>query len=244
MLSVVIATRNRHKFRELKSLLAVPGVQWHSLVECPEVLPVHEDGRTFDENAMKKARATACATGLLALADDSGLEVEALGGRPGVASARFAGAHGDDQANNAKLLRMLDGLSAGRRGARYRCTLALASPQIHLTRRGTRRGRSDERRRTTAPRQVIVLTHGTWRGRIAERPRGRRGFGYDPIFFVPRFGKTVGQLPASTKQRFSHRAIAARRMRATLRRLVATGRASGRRPATVGSGRWGPGLIV
>lgn len=221
MLDIVIATRNRHKVKELAGLLPVRGIRWHSLAEFPEAPLVKETGRTFGANAIKKAHAVAQATGLLTLADDSGLEVEALGGAPGVQSARFVGRHGDGLANNEKLLRLLVGVPRGKRRARYRCTLALADAS-----------------------RVIALTHGTWRGRIAERPQGRRGFGYDPIFFVPRCGKTVGQLPASTKQRFSHRAIAARRMRATLRRLAATSRVSRRRPATVGLGRWGPGLIV
>lgn len=195
MLHVVLATRNRHKFRELKALLAVPGVRWHSLAEFPGVPAVEESGRTFDENAVVKARAVARATGRLTLADDSGLEVDALGGKPGVQSARFAGRHGDDDANNRKLLRLLDGVR--QRSARYRCSLALASPS-----------------------RLLTLTRGSWSGRIAVKPRGRRGFGYDPLFVVPRFGKTVGELPSSVKQRFSHRARAARRMRAALGRLV------------------------
>ncbi|MBI3020945.1 MAG: RdgB/HAM1 family non-canonical purine NTP pyrophosphatase [Candidatus Omnitrophica bacterium] len=221
MLDLVIATRNRHKAKELAGLLSVRGIRWHSLAEFPEAPLVKETGRTFGANAIKKAQAMARATGLLTLADDSGLEVDALGGRPGVRSARFAGRQVSAQDNNEKLLRMLDGLAPEKRSARYRCSLALAGPS-----------------------GVIAFTQGTWRGRIAERPQGHLGFGYDPIFFVPRFGKTVGQLPASTKQRFSHRAIAARQMRAMLKRLVATGRVSRRCPATVGSGRRGPGLIV
>ena len=195
MLEVVIATRNRHKFRELKALLAVPGIRWHSLLEFPRVPAVKEPGQTYDANAITKARAVARATNLPSLADDSGLEVDALGGKPGVQSARFAGRHGDDDANNRKLLRLLDGVR--QRSARYRCSLALASPS-----------------------RLLALTRGTWRGRIAPRPRGRRGFGYDPVFFVPRFGLTVGELPSSVKRRFSHRARAARRMRAALGRLV------------------------
>lgn len=221
MLSVVIATRNRHKLRELKALLAVRGVRWHSLLEFPHVPAVRETGRTFDANAMAKARAVARATGVLALADDSGLEVDALSGRPGLQSARFAGSHGDDRANNRKLLHLLAGRPMTQRRARYRCSLALADAS-----------------------RPIATTRGTWSGHIATTAEGRRGFGYDPIFFVPRFGKTVGQLPAAVKQRASHRAMAAHRMRATLRRLVATARASGRRPTVAGSGRRGRGRAV
>ena len=223
MVHIVIATRNRHKFRELKELLAIPGIRWRSLAEFPDAPLVKEAGRTFDANAMAKANAAARATGRFALADDSGLEVDALGGGPGVQSARYAGSHRGDETNNAKLLRALRGLPSRKRGARYRCSLALASPPRCQPESHPRSGRRGERRRTTGPSRALALTHGTWRGRIAERPRGRRGFGYDPIFCVPRFGKTVGELPASVKRRYSHRAIAARQMRAVLRRLIARG---------------------
>ena len=211
MLHIVIATRNRHKFRELKTLLAVRGVRWRSLAEFPQVRAVNESGRTFDANAGKKARAVARATGHLALADDSGIEVEALGWGPGVRSARFAGRHGDDETNNRKLLRALRGLPPSRRRAPYRCSLALAKPS-----------------------GVVIITHGAWDGRIAPRPSGRGGFGYDPVFLVPRLGKTVGRLPATVKAASSHRALAARRMRPILRRLTAAPRrtgSAGSRPA-------------
>ena len=198
MLGIVIASGNAHKVRELKRLLAVPGIRFHSLKDFPGIRAVRETGKTFTANAELKARAVAKATGRLALADDSGLEVEALGWAPGVRSARFSGAHGNDEANNRKLLRLLRHLSASRRRARYRCALALASAD-----------------------GVMAVAHGTWTGRIAEQPRGRGGFGYDPLFLVPRFGKTVGELPASVKQRLSHRAAAARRLRPRLVRLLA-----------------------
>ena len=197
MIDIVIATRNRHKFRELASLLRVPGVRWHSLIEFPHVPPVAETERTFEANAIKKARTIAKATGLLALADDSGIEAEALGGAPGIRSARFAGRHGDDQANNEKLLRRLAQVSRSQRAARYQCALALADAA-----------------------RLIAVTRGVWHGRIALIPQGRRGFGYDPIFLVPGHGKTVGQLPMRVKQRLSHRARAARRLLPVLRRLA------------------------
>lgn len=187
---IVMATRNPHKFRELAALVAVPGISWHSLAAFPSVGSIREDGRTFAANAIKKARAVARATKHLALADDSGLEVDALDGEPGVRSARFAGRHGDDAANNAKLLRLLDGRPASQRRARYRCVLALASPT-----------------------RLLAVTEGQLVGRIALRPAGRGGFGYDPIFVVLRRGITVAQLSAEAKNRISHRAIAARRMR-------------------------------
>ena len=197
MLEIVIASGNPHKVRELKRLIAVPGIRFRSLAEFPGVPAVRETGRSFKANAELKARAVARATGRLALADDSGLEVEALGWRPGIRSARFSGPRGDDRTNNAKLLRLLKGLPARRRRARYQCALALA-----------------------APSGIVAVTRGAWRGRIALEPRGRGGFGYDPLFVVPRLGKTVGQLPAALKARLSHRAAAARRLRPAIERLA------------------------
>lgn len=196
MLEIVIATRNAHKFRELAALLRTPGIRWRSLAEFPKAAPVREHGRTFAKNASIKARAAARLTGRWAVADDSGIEVDALDGAPGVRSARFAGGHGDDRANNDKLLRLLRGLPMSQRSARYRCVLALAGS-----------------------RGVVAFSEGVWEGRIAERPKGRGGFGYDPIFWLPR-RKTVGQLSASAKNGLSHRAKAASGMRRQLRRLV------------------------
>jgi len=213
MLDIVIATGNRHKFRELTALLHMPGIRWHSLAEFPRLPALRERGTTFDANAISKARAAARATQLMALADDSGIEVDALGGRPGVRSARFAGTHGGDVANNVKLLAAMDGVPYRKRGARYQCSLALVQ--------GAR---------------VIALTRGAWGGRIATAPRGRGGFGYDPLVVVPRLGKTVAQLGPGVKRRSSHRAVAARRMRRVLERmLTARGRtgAAGSRRARV-----------
>ena len=194
---MVIASGNPHKVRELVALLPLRGARWRSLAEFPSLPRVPERGATFEANATRKALAVARATGLLALADDSGLEVDALRWGPGVRSARFAGRHGDDAANNRKLLRLLAGLPPSRRRARYRCALALADPA-----------------------RVLAVTGGAWYGRIAVAPAGARGFGYDPLFLVPAYGKTVGQLPARVKQRRSHRARAARRMMPVLRRIV------------------------
>ncbi len=214
MIDIVIATGNRHKFRELKTLLTVRGIRWHSLAEFPHVRSIEERARTFDANAIAKARAVARATGHLALADDSGLEVDALGGAPGIRSARFAGVHGNDETNNQKLLRALDGLPSARRRAAYRCSLVLVSPS-----------------------RLLALTRGAWTGRIAVQPVGRGGFGYDPIFLVPAYGKTVGQLSARLKQQLSHRAQASRRMRVMLQRMV-TG---AQRRAGYGAGPRGQG---
>ena len=204
MIDVVLATRNAHKFRELSALLRVPGIRWRSLAEFPAAAPVTERGRTFAQNAALKARAAARLTGGWAMADDSGIEVDALDGLPGVRSARFAGGHGDDRANNETLLRRLRGVPPSRRTARYRCVLALARPT-----------------------GAVMFSEGVWAGRIAEAPRGRGGFGYDPIFWLPRLGKTAAQISAASKNRLSHRARAAAAMRRQLRRLV-TGRAATR----------------
>lgn len=221
MLHIVIATRNRHKFRELVGLLKIRGIRWHSLQEFPQIPAVKETGRTFDANAMRKARAVAKATGYLALADDSGLEVDALGGLPGIQSARYAGSHGRDDANNEKLLRKLRRVSTHQRQAQYRCSLALASPV-----------------------ELMAIRRGRWAGRIAISPAGSRGFGYDPIFVVPQFGKTVGQLPMSVKQRLSHRAKAARSMRVFLIRLVSGLAASGRHPKSLVRSRRAQARVV
>ena len=206
-LIVVIATTNAHKFRELKALLRVPGIRVQSLAAYEGLPVVRETGRTFEANAVKKARALARATGRVVLADDSGIEVAALGGAPGVQSARFAGRHGDDAANNRKVLRLLRNVPPSKRGARYRCVLALAGPA-----------------------KLWAVADGRWTGRIATAPAGQGGFGYDPIFVLPARGKTVAQLPAATKHRLSHRAQAARRMRAMLRRLSGKGSAVAQGP--------------
>jgi XTP/dITP diphosphohydrolase len=158
-----------------------------------------EDGPTFEANARIKARFALAATGLTALADDSGLEVDALGGRPGVHTRRYAGHEATDADNNAKLLRELAGLPPERRGARYVCVLALARPD-----------------------GPIVTRRGTCRGRIATAPRGTAGFGYDPVFEPagePPGGRTFGLYSDPEKGRISHRSRAARRMRPFLEGL-------------------------
>lgn len=201
-MNVVIATSNPKKFRELKALLTVPGMRWWSLADYPLLPSVREDGATFRDNAVKKARAAARATECFAIADDSGLEVDALNGAPGVRSARFSGRHGDDAANNARLLQLLGNVVVSRRTARFRCVLALASPQ-----------------------KIVAVTEGVWSGRIALTPAGHRGFGYDPIFFLPGLRRTSAQLPPAVKHRLSHRGCAARAMHRHLRRLLKTARA-------------------
>jgi XTP/dITP diphosphohydrolase len=158
-----------------------------------------EDGATFAANAAKKARFFAALAGLPTLADDSGLEVDALDGGPGVRTRRYAGEDATDEENNVKLLAALEGMSPERRGARYRCALALALPELSGPRGGI----------------PVRLSHGTCEGRIATAPRGTGGFGYDPIFepaAEPPGGRTLGQWSAEAKHRISHRGKAARRM--------------------------------
>ena len=203
---LVLATRSAHKLRELAELLNLaPGV----LVSLDDLgidgEPV-EDGRTFEANARIKARFAAEATGLPSLADDSGIEVDALDGAPGVWTRRYAGPDATDAHNNAKLLATLRGLPAEQRGARYVCVLALAWPY--------RRG----------PRGAIPMAvrRGTCRGRIALEPRGDGGFGYDPIFEPAAEapgGRTLGLYSSAEKHAISHRARAAARMAPILREL-------------------------
>ncbi len=189
MRRLLIATRNAHKLDEIRGLL--PGVEIVGTEGWPGVPDPEETGATFEANAAIKAEAWRDATGLPTLADDSGLEVEALGGAPGVRSARYAGAHGDTAANNAKLLRELAGVPAAGRGARFVCALALA-----------------------VPGEATRTLRGECRGRIVEAARGAGGFGYDPLFVPEGEAKTFGELPAETKARLSHRARAFAKARA------------------------------
>ncbi len=196
---LLVATRSPHKLAELRDLLHLERAQLVDLDDVGILDEVDETGATFAANAALKARYYARRSGLPTLADDSGLEVDALGGGPGVRTRRFAGEQATDVENNAKLLAALDGLPPGRRGARYRCVLALALP-----------GR-------TGPRGglPVRLARGTFEGRIGTRPRGTNGFGYDPIFepvAEPPGGATVGEWPPERKQAVSHRARAARRL--------------------------------
>lgn len=199
---LLLASDNAKKRAELLGLLAGLPLELVLPREIGGLPEVSEDQDSFAGNAAKKARSAATARGLWSLADDSGLEVEALHGAPGVLSARFAGRHGDDAANNAKLLEVLRGLPAQRRGARFVCALALARPD------GT----------------LALEVEGTSLGRILEAPRGSRDFGYDPLFLFcePGFEETglgFAELTPERKARVSHRG---RAMRALLERLPAT----------------------
>jgi XTP/dITP diphosphohydrolase len=197
---LIVATSNPGKLREFRALLADLPFDLHSLGELG-VVPPEETGASFFENAMLKARhAAAAAAGLrsaatpdiAAIADDSGLEVDALGGAPGIFSARYAGADADDAANNAKLLRALADTPREQRGARYRCALVFVG------------GPHD-----AAP----LIAEGVWRGLILDSPLGSGGFGYDPYFWLPELGLTAAQLASEEKNRLSHRGIAMRALR-------------------------------
>ena len=191
-MKVVVATRNRGKLREIIPLLAGAPLLAHiELCTIDEVAPdaeLREDGVTFVENALGKARQAARATGLPAIADDSGLEVDALEGEPGVYSARYAGPGADDAQNNSKLLEALRGVPAAERTARFRCVAVFVDPV----------------------RALEIVRDGSCEGEVLEAPRGEDGFGYDPLFFVPRVGRTMAELPLGEKNRLSHRAAAFR----------------------------------
>ena len=202
---VLVATRSAHKLRELRELLSLESGVLVSLADLGIEGDPIEDGETFETNAAIKARFGVRASGLPTLADDSGIEVDELGGAPGVRTRRYAGEDATDEENNAKLLAALAGLPPERRGARYVCVLALALPDVAGPRGGV----------------PVIMTRGTCRGRIATGPRGTGGFGYDPIFepsSEPAGGGTLGLWTPAEKHAISHRARAARRM---ARRLAA-----------------------
>lgn len=193
---ILVATTSPGKMKELVALLGdlADRVRWKTLADYPPLPAVQEDGQTFAENARKKALGYARATGLLTIADDSGLVIDALGGQPGVRSARFAeetGKNADrkkiDRENYEKVLTLMKGIPESKRTARFVCHLCLADPN-----------------------HVLLEVEGTFEGLITDKPLGENGFGYDPIFRVPSLNKTVAQLTAEEKNRISHRAQAVR----------------------------------
>jgi len=202
MTRLVFATRNPGKLRELRQLLSLPGVELCSLDDLPGAPEIEENGSTFAENATAKALGIARATGLSSLADDSGLEVDALDGAPGVRSARYAGAGASDAERIALLLRNLAGVPEEKRMARFRCAVAFVDVQ--------------------QPDQV-VLRQGSCEGRILFEPRGHGGFGYDPVFYLEAMGKTMAELASEEKHQVSHRGQAMRAMAELLRTRFAQG---------------------
>ncbi|MDR3632696.1 MAG: RdgB/HAM1 family non-canonical purine NTP pyrophosphatase [Isosphaeraceae bacterium] len=206
---LILGTRNRKKGGELAELIAPPWepnprlarLAVQTLDAFPEMPEVDEDADTFAGNARKKASETARVLGRWVLADDSGLAVDALDGAPGVFSARFAGTHGDDEANNRKVLELLASVPDERRGAAFVCALALADPEGNIR----------------------LEAAGACRGRITRERRGPGGFGYDPLFLIPEYHRTFGELSPLVKHQLSHRARAFAHLRPELDRLIALG---------------------
>jgi XTP/dITP diphosphohydrolase len=199
-MEVVLGTRNRKKLEEILEILGdlqSSGLEFSDLTRWPEAPEVEEDGATFEDNARKKAGHLARALTQWVLGEDSGLVVPALHDRPGVQSARYAGQHGDDAANNAKLLAELAALPDDRRAAYYVCTIALADPKG----------------------DIQVVTEGRCHGLITKELRGQGGFGYDPLFLIPEYHRTFGELSSRVKHALSHRARALAKLRPMLRKL-------------------------
>ena len=188
-MELVIATGNAGKLKEIRRLLAGTGIEVLGMGDLEHVPEIVEDGATFAENARKKALTVAESCNRLTLADDSGLEVNALEGAPGVHSARYAGEQAGDADNNRKLLDALSGVPRERRKGAFRCVMALCEPQ------GT-----------------CNLFHGSIDGLLLDSPRGEGGFGYDPLFLVPEYGRTLAELPLDVKNRISHRGQALRQV--------------------------------
>lgn len=195
---VVLATRNAHKVDELRRILSAYDVELVSLSDYPDVADVPETGATFADNALLKAHAVAVATGLVAIADDSGLSVDALNGMPGVLSARWAGRHGDDVANLQLVLGQIADVPEERRGAAFVCAAAAVAP---------------------GGREVVV--EGRVEGRLVHAPRGHNGFGYDPIFTPIGETRTTAEMSAEEKDAISHRGIAFRALAPRLHELAA-----------------------
>ena len=196
MRRVLLGTRNRDKLRELQSLMRGSGITVASLDDFHQAGDVSEDGRTFEANARKKARLYSRVADCLTFADDSGLMVDALNGRPGIYSARFAGRRCTYADNNRKLLALLSGKTGAKRCAKFVCVIALYY--------------------NGKPFEVV---RGECRGRIADRATGRRGFGYDPVFIPKGFSRTFAEMPRAAKNRISHRARALRAAAGCIRRF-------------------------
>lgn len=202
-MKLILATRNQNKIEEIKKILFENNglsqkIEIFTLKDFPNVPEVEETGTTMQENAVLKAKAVYSATGIPALADDSGLEVDALNGEPGVMSARFAGPGCTYNDNNVKLLGLLKGIPEEKRGATFRCVVALALSQ-----------------------EDVRIVEGTVRGRITNKEIGENGFGYDPIFYHPESGKTFAKLTQEEKNKIGHRGIAFRKAKALISQLIA-----------------------
>jgi XTP/dITP diphosphohydrolase len=197
---ILLATGNPGKVREILDVLGDLPATLRRLSEFPDLPEAVESANTFEENAASKAMHYANLTGIVTLAEDSGIEIDALGGAPGVYSARFAGRHGDDAANNAKVIQLLAGVAEPQRTGRFRCVCVLASAD-----------------------RVIATGEGTIEGRILDELRGSGGFGYDPLFYVPQLGCTTAQLTRQAKNRISHRGKALRAIRPRIQEWLRQG---------------------
>jgi XTP/dITP diphosphohydrolase len=202
-MQILVATRNRGKLREYTDLLSSLRAEgqppeWVTLTDLGIEREVEETGATFEENALLKVRAYARESGLLTLADDSGLEVDALNGEPGIYSARYGGPGLDDAGRYRLLLRKLAGVPADKRAARFRCVVAVSTPEGEL-----------------------FTADGVCEGQIGIEPKGDNGFGYDPVFIVEGYGVTMAELPLEVKNRISHRARALRAVQSTLEAILA-----------------------
>ena len=202
--SVVLATGNLHKLREISAMLANEPFELLGLMGFPDIVLPAETGTTFEENAVEKSVAAARGTGLVSLGDDSGLEVDALAGAPGVRSARYGGEHATDRDNLELLLENLAEVPDGRRSARFVCVIAVAHPD----------GR-------------VKVVRGACEGEIIRQRRGSHGFGYDPIFLIPADGRTLAQFSPDEKNAISHRALAVQQAAPIIRFLLAGSRDPG-----------------
>jgi XTP/dITP diphosphohydrolase len=203
VLQLLIGTTNRGKLAEVRGFLQYLPVRTISLKELGQWPEIIEDGATFEENALKKAETLAEFFNMLTLADDSGLEVDALNGAPGVYSARYSGEDANDGRNNEKLLQALEGVPEEKRIARFVCVLALCAP--------------------TSVGEKKWIVRESCEGRVALSPKGQNGFGYDPLFFYPPLGKTFGEIDRETKATVSHRGKALKKLAQSLPSIIALG---------------------
>ncbi|MHB0997746.1 MAG: XTP/dITP diphosphatase [Armatimonadota bacterium] len=197
MIELILASKNKGKIDELKMLLSDLPIKVESLCDYPDILDIEETGSTFAENAEIKAKAVSSATGKIALADDSGLEVDALDGQPGIYSSRFAGPGATDEDRNRRILELMAGVPDEKRTARFKAAVSIAMPDGD-----------------------IRTVEGTCEGVIAHEPKGDNGFGYDPIFYLPELGKTSAQLTKEEKNSISHRGKAMTAAKKVLRELL------------------------
>jgi XTP/dITP diphosphohydrolase len=197
MMKLILATRNRHKIKEIEKILADSQIEILTLEDFPDVPEVEETGKTLEENAVLKAKAVYNATGIPALTDDSGLEVDVLDGAPGVMSARFAGPECSYKDNNLKLLELMEGIPEEKRGATFRCVVSIVLNQ-----------------------DDVRIVEGQVGGFITHKEIGENGFGYDPVFFYPKLDKTFAELKPEEKNRISHRGIAFRKAKELIRKIM------------------------